>query len=86
MAQLPTEFFEKAGAYEQLVLSNGFKQLKAYIQQKIAAFTNKAIIEGFPTMEEYQAARGEVNGLRNLLAEVEWTLKQLEQYRKEQNV
>lgn len=84
MAELPTEFFEKAGAYEQLVHTNGWGYVKAFIEQRLKAFTNKALLEGFSSMEEYQMKRGEVNGLRELLADIEWTLKQLEQYRKEQ--
>jgi len=84
--QPPTEFFEKAGAYEQLVQIEGFKYLKAKMAEAVQANTNDALTgKGFATTDEYHERRGEIIGMQKLLSDVTMTLQQLERYRKEQH-
>jgi hypothetical protein len=65
----------RAAAFEELVRTKGWDYILTYIQNRLTLFTNTALGEGFKSMEQYQEHRGEVNGLRNLLGEVEETLR-----------
>lgn len=79
------EMLKKAGAYELMCTTEGWKHIEEYISSKIADFTNVAIMEGFKDMNEYGLRRGEVVGLQNLLIEVTNTLKNLNNFRNEQS-
>jgi len=79
------EMLIKAGAFEEMTYTAGWKHIKEYISNKIADFTNRAIGEGFKDMNEYNAYRGEVVGLQNLLAEVTITLEHLKKFRDEES-
>lgn len=82
--QLPTEFFEKAGAYEELVRIKGFSYLKAKMAERVQAFTNDALMgEGFKSMDEYRERRGEIKGMQQLLGDVQYTLDTLFKHREE---
>lgn len=69
------EQLARGGAFEQMMTTDGWKYIKAYIENKIRTFSNKAIIEGFKTMEEYKEEKGEVNGLRELLQHMDGAIQ-----------
>lgn len=71
-------------AFSDIVSTDGWNYVKAYVQARITLFANDALGEGFKTMEEYQRRRGEVNGLRELLAEVEESIKLVNERTNEQ--
>ena len=75
------EMLLKAGRFESMVGLEGWKEIERYVASKVADFTNRAINEGFKNLEEYNAYRGEIVGLQNLLAEVSVTLSHLKKYR-----
>jgi len=75
---------EEAGAYEVMANTKGWELTKNFITEKIQQFTNRAIIDGFKTMDEYMFYRGEVAGLRSLLVEVDNSLQNLKNYREKQ--
>lgn len=83
--EIPNEILEEAGSYEQLVRIKGFVWMKSYVEGKLKAFANKALLEGFKSMEEYREEKGKVNGLRDLLGHIENSLQVLEAYRKEKD-
>lgn len=58
-------------AYEDIVSTDGFKQIQAFVEDEVRRFGNDAIVTGFKTMEEYQVRRGRVEGLRSLLNSVQ---------------
>ena len=72
---------ERAGAFEVLVNQKGWEYLKAYIENQIRSFANKAILEGFKDMEDYQFERGMVTGLQRLIGEVDSNLNTLKNER-----
>lgn len=74
----------KAGAFEEMANTAGWKHILDYVGDRVAWFTNRAIQEGFKDMAEYNAYRGEIKGLQNLLAEVTITLEHLKNFRNEQ--
>lgn len=70
------ELINKGAAYDELTRMKGWEYTKEYTRQKLAAFTNRALLgPGFASMEEYREARGEVNGLRNYIADIEHAMK-----------
>jgi len=75
------EKLERAVAFEELIRVKGWEFVKAYIENQIRAFANKAILEGFKSMDEYQFERGLVTGLRRLIGEIEGDLNTLENER-----
>ena len=77
------EMLTKAGAFEEMTRTNGWKWIEEYIGNKVADFTNRAIGQGFKDMNEYNAYRGEIVGLQNLLAEVTVTLQHLKKFNEE---
>jgi len=79
------EMLTKAGAFEEMANTAGWKHIQDYIAGKVADFTNRAIGQGFKDMNEYAAYRGEVVGLQNLLAEVTITLEHLNNFRNEKS-
>ena len=83
MTDYKNDMLLKAGAFEEMANTAGWKHIQDYIGGKIADFTNRAIGKGFKDMNEYNAYRGEVVGLQNLLAEVTITLEHLKNYRNE---
>ena len=76
------DLLQKAVAYEEIVHSKGFAYLKTYVRDQIGVFTTDAL-NGF-SHEEYLERRGEVNGLRKLLGDVEFALAALEDERTNQ--
>lgn len=74
----------RAGAFEEMTRTAGWKHIEEYIASKIADFTNRALSSsGFKDMTEYAAYRGEVVGLQNLLAEVTIALSHLKKFNEE---
>jgi hypothetical protein len=69
---------------EQLTTTKGWEWIKGFITNKVQEFSNRAIVNGFKTMEDYQFYRGEVAGLRSLLVEIENSLTNLKNYREKQ--
>lgn len=80
------EYLEQAGLIESLVATKGWEFVKKYIADRIQQFSNRAIIDGFKSMDEYQFYRGEVSGLRTLLVEIENNLTNLKTYREQHNI
>jgi hypothetical protein len=78
---LKKESLEKAGAYEVMSASKGWEKVLSHIQEQITNFTNRSLLDGFKTIEDYQYARGYVNGLRELLVEVQSSLDELNRFR-----
>lgn len=76
------ESLERAGALEQMTTTKGWEYVKAFIQNKIQTFANESIIKGYETLEEFNFHRGEVNGLRELIGEIDHSLQELHEYRK----
>ena len=81
MDNLKEKSIEKAGAYEVMTGSKGWESVTAHIQEQIANFVNRSLLDGFKTIEDYQYARGYVNGLRELLVEVQSSLDELNRFR-----
>lgn len=78
------ELLDRAGRLENMVNSPGWEDAKAYIQNVIQAFANESIMTGFKTMEEFNLARGEVNGLRKFIGEIDEAVKTLHEFRQAQ--
>lgn len=67
-------------AYSDIVQTDAFGYIRQYVEGQIQAFTNDALMgEGFKDYEEYRERRGQVNGLRNLLAEIQATVELVDQ-------
>ncbi len=81
--QAQSEMLERAGALEVLTNSNGWKHVQSWVENHIQEFATVSITKGFKNMDEFNYARGYVNGLRELLVEVQSHLDSLEQYRRD---
>lgn len=71
-------------AFEEIINSKGFAYLKAFYENSIRLFANKAVKEGFKDMEEYQLERGMVMGMGKLFDGVNSSIATLEGERKKQ--
>jgi len=76
------ELVDRGIALEMLLGSPGWKFLTTYISNNIKAFSNRAIKQGFDSMEVYQFERGKIYGLSNLLAEIESSIQQAKDAKK----
>lgn len=76
------EMLERAYAFEEVQRFDGWKFIKAYIENRIRDFANKCILSGFESMEEFNLERGKVLSLQQLLSEMEASIKTLEDERK----
>lgn len=75
------ESMQKGVAYEEMVRSKGWEMVKAYIEGQIRSFANEAIVTGFKNMDDYSFKRGIVTGMRQVLGEIQSSLKVLEDER-----
>lgn len=80
--QAKQDLLNQAATLEELTRHPGWNLVTGYIQNQIKAYTNKALIERFKTMDEYQYQTGVVNGLRGLLGHIEEMHRQLVEERK----
>lgn len=69
---------KRGAAFQEMKHSQGYAYLKAYVTTRVQAFATDALAVGFKDMSEYERRRGEVNGLRQLLADIEQAVKLLE--------
>jgi hypothetical protein len=69
-------------AFDEMMRSNGWKYVKAIIDATIKTFTNKALLQGFKSMEDYAFERGVVEGQRKILTEIESAMKVLREDQK----
>ena len=72
------EQLERGAAFDEFSRAKGYELLKAYITFQVQAFANKALSPGFTSLEDYREAKGEVNGLRKLLAHIDGDIKALQ--------
>ena len=75
------EKMQRGVAFEEMVRSKGWEYIKAYIETQIKQFANEAILSGFKELYEYNYKRGRVVGMRDILGEIESSLKVLEDER-----
>lgn len=75
------EQLKRGGAFEVLLNQEGFELIRAYISNQVQSFASKALSPGFATMEEYREAKGEVNGLRKLIANMDADIKAVYEHR-----
>lgn len=66
---------ERAEHFNMLVHSESWKYIKFYVENRIKAFSTRAIKEGFETREQNELERGKVLGLTELVANIENDLK-----------
>lgn len=81
---LLNEKLSVAGAMEVMIATKGWEHVRAYIENKIKTFANEAITKGFPSIEEFNLARGEVNALRTLIGHIDDHIQTLYDYRTKQ--
>lgn len=74
-----------AGAFESIAQTEGFNYIKAYYQEKLAQFMNRTMNETDKSISEFEGARQELIGLKNLLTYIDGKLMVLENFRKAQS-
>ena len=75
------EVLERAESLKHLTSLSEWKYVQAYMENSIRLFTNKAVLEGFSNMEEFNLARGEVLGFNKMIASISSDLETLENER-----
>jgi hypothetical protein len=75
---------EAGYAFDDMTRQKGWDYVKAIIDGTIKNFTNKALIKGFSTMEEFNFERGIVEGQRRILSEIDSTLKVLRKHQEDE--
>ncbi len=73
---------QMAGAYEEMIHSKGWENLKVYYQSQISSFINAVITQDKKKIEEFEGARNELIGMKKLFGHVQSSLDYLESYRK----
>jgi len=77
------EAINRGAAFEEMTKSKGWELVKAFIENKVKTFANGAIVAGFENMETFNLERGKVEGLRQLLSEIESSMTVLRTSREE---
>lgn len=76
------ETLARGVAFEAFIRSEAYAYLKAYYENAIKAFSNRAIRQGFKDMEELNFERGKVVGMSDLFGGINSALQTLEEERK----
>lgn len=71
---------KKAGAFEEMVRTQGWKYITSYYQNKLQYFATSLMVEDKP-ISEYEAERNELKGLRRVFGEVDSKLDLLKRER-----
>lgn len=83
--QSKNEFYERAGAFEELVRTKGWEWVKAYYQTELASFINDLFNNEDKPIADFEFQRRELMGLKKLLTTIDADLQELERLRKEKN-
>lgn len=73
---------ELAGAYEEMVNTVGWANIKSYYQTQLSAFLNSVILNDKKPIAEFEGARNELIGMRKMIGHVSSSLDFLKEYRK----
>jgi len=77
------EAMVRGQAFDEMIRSEGWKYVKAYIENKIKAFAN-SVLTGDKDISIYEGDRREIIGLRKLLGSIETDIKVLrDEYKKD---
>lgn len=79
------EELKKGVAFEAFKHSEAYLYLKAYYENLIRVFSNKAITTGFKDLEEFSVERGKVLGVKSLFDGIQSSIITLEEQRKKTN-
>lgn len=69
------ERMERGQAFEEMIRSKGWEIVQAYILNSTRDFANKVILSGFSSIEELNFERGKIVGMKQILTEIEASLK-----------
>jgi hypothetical protein len=69
------ESLAQGQAFEELIRTTGWEYIKKYYQTKIQQFATSLLIEGNKSIVEFENARRELIGIRNLMGMVESALQ-----------
>lgn len=83
MMDYTDEMLARATAFEEMIRTKGWEIIAGYIQERVKQFANEAIVTGFKSLDEYQHHRGRIEGLREIMIQVESDLEHLKKYREE---
>lgn len=75
------EMLWNSTAIEEMVITNGWKYVEKYIQEKLKDFTTISVNDGFKSIEDFNFARGQIVALKGIITEIESQLTNLKMYR-----
>lgn len=78
------EMLERAGAFEQMVKSTGWKHLQIYFENQIQTFVTDILNENKNKIEEYESSRQQLIGIKKLIGEVTSHLESLNRFREDE--
>lgn len=80
-AEALNEVLQKGVAFEELIRSSGWKSVIAHYENKIRAFSNRAILSGFTDINELNLERGKILGIQEVLNMIDASIKRLQDER-----
>lgn len=78
------DMLERAGAFEQMVKSTGWKHLKVYFENQIQTFVTDILSDNKNKIEDYESSRQQLIGIKKLMGEVTSHLESLNRFREDE--
>lgn len=78
------DMLERAGAFEQIVKSTGWKYLKVYFENQIQTFVTDILSDNKNKIEDYESSRQQLIGIKKLMGEVTSHLESLNRFREDE--
>lgn len=79
--QFQDDQLKKGVASEEMINTPGWGYVKGFYEEQLKAFVNRIFTEGKP-LTEYEGQRSELLGIKKLINDVDWSIKQVQQFRK----
>lgn len=79
------EALARAGAFEETVRTKGWEYIKSFYANNLQMFASDLILSEDKPIQEFEAKRRELIGVRKLMTLIDSDLQTLEIYRKKQN-
>lgn len=76
------ETLDRAVKFESLTSTPGWELILSYVENQYRTFTNKAVLNGYKDISEFEKDRGIVLGLRGLIGSIQSDLEVLRNERR----
>lgn len=79
------EALKRAGAFEEMINTQGWEHVKSWYQARLAVFINDTLGDSSKPLADFESERSELAGIKSLLSLIDGDLETLRKFREEQN-